>query len=221
MWEVRSEEQENETVSAGDLLTFHFSLFTLSWKAEGNRVIPRHRAVVCFLALLLAALPVLAAGGPFVKGLTWRYQDQNLVVSFAVASAFDRPDLKEAIMSTRPVSLTFTVEVLKHRFLWSPRTVVRCKVVHTVQYDNLTRQFALKTKVNGEVTDERVVGSWEEMARYMEEVVDLKVTSVANLDPSEGTYTVRAQVHVLDDFTLWIIPWDVQTPWVSQTLSTP
>ena len=75
--------------------------------------------------------------------------------------------------------------------------------------------------MDGKSTDQRVVETMEEVISYMEQVTDIVVTSVANLDPSEGSYSLRAQVHLLDDFALWIIPWDVQTPWATQALSTP
>ena len=174
-------------------------------------------AALLLLALSLAAL----AAGPYVKGLSWRYQESHLCVSFGVGDALNRPDLKEAILSTRPVTLTFTVEVQRHRTLWKNKTIARKTLSHTVRYDTLTRQYTLETVVDDVATDQRVVDSWEEMQQYMENVQDLRVTSVANLEPSEGGYTVRARALVQTDFVLFIIPWDVETPWVSQTLSTP
>jgi hypothetical protein len=181
----------------------------------------RGRPPLSIVACALLACLSIWASGPYVKGMEWHYHENNLVVSFGVGEALDQADMRETIMSTRPVSFTFTVEVIKHRTLWKNRVVARKVVVRTVRYDNLTRQFSLDTTINGEQTDQRVVDSWEEMAQYLETVKDLSVTSVANLLPSEGSYTVRARVHVLSDFVLWIIPWDVQTPWVSQPLSTP
>jgi hypothetical protein len=195
--------------------------FTLSEKVEGRRLKINARVVTSLFIMLLTALPVFAERGPFVKGMTYRYKDSNLLASLAVDGAFDRPDLKEAILSTRPIRITFTIELVKHRALWTTKTIVRRKVVHSVVYDNLTRQFALETLLDGESTDRRVVETMEEVVSYMEQVTDVVVTSVANLDPSEGSYALRAQVHLLDDFALWIIPWDVQTPWATQTLSTP
>jgi hypothetical protein len=178
------------------------------------------RGMAAALLLLLVSIAALASG-PYVKGFAWRYIESYLCVSFGVGDALDRPDLKEAILSTRAVTLTFTVEVLRHRTLWKNKTVARKTLSHTVRYDTLTRQYTLETTVDGERADQRVVDSWEEMQQYMENVRDLRVTSVANIEPSEGGYTVRARALVQTDFVLFIIPWDVETPWVSQTLSTP
>lgn len=191
---------------------------------RGRRPGPRPVAALLALALLLAALPSPAAGtpNPAVKNMTYRFQDSNILVSLEVANAFDRPDMKEAILSTRPVNITYTIELLKHRTAWTNRTMVRHKVVHRATYDNLTHQFALETFVDGKKTDERVVETYEEAVSYLERLENFVVTSVANLDPSsQGTYSVRAMVHLLDDFALWIIPWDVQTPWHDVPMDTP
>ena len=55
----------------------------------------------------------------------------------------------------------------------------------------------------------------------MSRIQDLPLTSVANLEPSESGYTVRVHVQVRSDFILWIVPWNVETPWVTETLKTP
>ncbi len=176
-------------------------------------------AALLAAALLLGPLPA-AASTPRVKDMSYRYQDSNLLVSLSVGDAFDRPDLKEAIMSTRQVTITFTVELLKHRPGWIPKVMVRRKLSKTVQYDTLTHQFAMETQLDGEPLDKRVVETWDEMVKYTESATDIKMTSVANMSPAE-TYTVRGQIHLLNDFALWIIPWDIQTPWATMTLSTP
>jgi hypothetical protein len=192
--------------------------------ARGGRW-DRARVLAALLALAVsfASLPLPAATpSPAVKNMTYRFQESKILVSLDVANAFDRPDMKEAILSTRPVNITYTIELIKHRTAWTNRTVVRRKVVHRATYDNLTHQFTLETLLDGKTEDERVVETYEEVERYLARLEDFPVTSVANLDPSgQGTYSVRAMVHLLDDFALWIIPWDVQTPWHDVPLATP
>ncbi len=191
----------------------------MHFPSVGHRAARAGAALLLAAALILTSLPAVAST-PIVKDMSYRYQDSNLLVSLSVADAFDRPDLKEAIMSTRQVTITFTVELLKHRPGWIPKVMVRRKLSKIVQYDTLTHQFAMETLLDGESTDKRVVETWDEMVKYTETAVDIKMTSVANMSPAE-TYTVRGQIHLLNDFALWIIPWDIQTPWVTMTLSTP
>jgi hypothetical protein len=188
-------------------------------RAKGRPALRFWAALLPAAALLLTSLPAFA-NTPTVKDMSYRYQDSNLLVSLSVADAFNRPDLKEAIMSTRQVTITFTVELLKHRPGWIPKVMVRRKLSKIVQYDTLTHQFALETQLDGESLDKRVVETWDEMVKYAEAATDIKMTSVANMSPAE-TYTVRGQIHLLNDFALWIIPWDIQTPWATMTLSTP
>lgn len=189
----------------------------------GRRGTARLLAALLALAAAFSSLPLPAASpSPAVKNMSYRFAESKILVSLEVANAFDRPDMKEAILSTRPVNITYTLELIKHRTAWTNKTVVRRKVVHRATYDNLTHQFTLETVVDGKTEDERVVETYEEVERYLERLEDFPVTSVANLDPSgQGTYSVRAMVHLLDDFALWIIPWDVQTPWHDVPLATP
>ncbi len=172
------------------------------------------------MLLLLLALSSFAAG-PLVRNLKWRFENNRVLVSFAVADALEREDVRQAVLSTTPVTFTFQAEIVKGRTLWKDRVVASRKVLHTVQFDNLTRQFTVTTAEEGVPTDQRVLASWEEMAAYMGEVRDLPVASVADLKPSEGGYTLRVKVHVYSDFVLWIIPSSVETPWVSVNLPTP
>jgi len=184
---------------------------------EAARGTPRLPAAALLLLLSVASL----AAGPLVRGLKWRFENNRVVVSFAVADALEREDVRQAILSTTPVTFTFQAEIAKGRALWKDRVVASRKVLHTVQYDNLTRQFTVTTAEGGVPTDQRVLASWEEMAAYMGEVRDLPLASVADLKPSEGGYTLRVKVHVYSDFVLWIIPSSVETPWVSVNLPTP
>ncbi len=180
----------------------------------------RGAAVAVILGALCGwAAPALASG-PYVSGFKAEIENQKVNASFGVAAAFDREDLKEAISSTRTVTVTFTAEVIKHRLLWKNKTIARKVVKRRITFDNLTRQYTIETLLDGERVGETMAASYEEMAGRAGRVDNLELTSVADIEPG-STYTVRVRVRLLSGFTLWIIPWDVETPWVSQELSTP
>lgn len=180
------------------------------------------RKVLLFVLLFVftAALPVLARG-PWVAGYSLGFSGNDIVVSFSVKGALDRPDMKEAILSTRPVKLTFYTQVIKHRALWKNKVIAEKVVKHIVRYDTLTKQYKVQTLVDDVLSEERTLATWDEMVGYMVSIADLKVVSVADLVPSENSYTVRVKVHVLSNLVLWIIPWSVETPWVEKKLVTP
>lgn len=177
----------------------------------------------CFLCLVvtLATLPVLGRGGPYIRGFTWHFAGSILETSFSVGDAMDRADMKEAILSTRPVTITFTAQVLKHRLFWKDKVLASKVVKHTVQYDTLTHQFSVQTLVGDELRDHRILATWKDMAGYMRSVSNVAVVSVADMEPSNGAYFLAVRVHLLSHFVFWIIPWDIQTPWVSKKLATP
>jgi hypothetical protein len=178
------------------------------------------RTLLGALLCVLGALPACAAG-PFVKELTWKYQGKEILVSLSVGDALAQPEMREQIESTRPVSLTFTIEVVRKRNNWADKPIFRRVVVRTVHYDNLTRHYKLLTEINGKKADERTVATWEEMATYMENVRDLAAGTLPELDFKEGSYAVRGKVHVKSNFVMVIIPWDVQTPWEIRNLPPP
>lgn len=188
-------------------------------KKEGTRRAGRLRAMA--LALVLLVPVCFGAADPAVKDLTLAFKGRDLVVSLAVSGAFDPPEIRELVNSTRPFDLTFTVDVIKRRAAWADKIERRSVVVHTVRYDNLARQYVLETTLNGQKTDKRRVATWEEMEAYMARVSDLTFPGVADLNLRSGEYAVRTRVHVQTQFLVVIFPYEVQTPWVARTLAPP
>jgi len=177
-------------------------------------------ALVLFLALAAAAAGVRAAE-PAVKDLTCAFKGKDLLVSFDLADALDAPETKEAINSTKPFSLTFTVNIVRHLAAW-PDTIKKQRVVvHTVRFDNLTRQYILETTLDGQKTDKRKVATWDEMAAYMTSIRDLPFMNVAELDLKSGKFALRAKVLVRTDYMVVIFPYDVETPWAVKPLLPP
>lgn len=188
-------------------------------RKERTRGSARLRAALLALALL-GSLPAPAAD-PVVKDLAVSFKGRDLVVSLAVSGAFDPPEIKELVDSTRPFDLTFTVDVIRRRAAWADKIERRSVVVHTVRFDNLARQYVLETTLNGQKTDKRRVATWEEMEAYMARVSDLTFPGVADLNLGSGEYAVRTRVHVQTQFLVVIFPYEVQTPWVIRTLAPP
>lgn len=177
-------------------------------------------ALLVFLALAVSAAGARAAE-PKVKDLACSFKGQNLVVTMGVQGALDTPEIKEAVNSTRPFSLTFTVDIVKHLAAWPDRVKYRSIVIRTVRFDNLTRQYLLETTLNGVKTDKRKVATWEEMSDYMTTIPEILFSGVAKLDLKSGDYSLRAKVLVQTQFFVVIIPYDVETPWAYRLLAPP
>jgi len=177
--------------------------------------------LAALLSLCLLAAPAAWAKGPRIEELKTVFRDGQVVVSFGLGGAFERTDLQEAVQSTRPVTLTFSVEVVKKRLLWKNKVLGRRTVTRRITYDTLTRQYTVETDFGEGSPRTAVAASWEELAQACSRVDDLPVCPVADMEPDGSTYTLRAKVRLLEGFTLWIIPWDVETPWADEELKTP
>ena len=168
-------------------------------------------ALALLAALLLAFVSLPAsAKGPRVEGLQASFEAGQVFVSFRLEGAFERADIREAVQSTQPLVFTFTVEVTKKRTAWKNKTLGRRVLLRRITYDTL----------DGETTGSVTVSSYDDLAGAVGRVDHLAVCSVADMAP-DASYEARAKVKLLDDFTLWIIPWDLETPWREEALLTP
>jgi hypothetical protein len=178
-------------------------------------------ALALLAALLLAFVSLPAsAKGPRVEGLQASFEAGQVFVSFRLEGAFERADIREAVQSTQPLVFTFTVEVTKKRTAWKNKTLGRRVLLRRITYDTLTRQYTVETTLDGETTGSVTVSSYDDLAGAVGRVDHLAVCSVADMAP-DASYEARAKVKLLDDFTLWIIPWDLETPWREEALLTP
>lgn len=179
---------------------------------------PSARAL--FLVLLCVTSLSVWAKGPRVEHLKASFVEGFVVASFELGEAFSRQDLREAIESTRPVTLTFTVEVIKKRSLWKDKTLGEVVLQRRISYDTLTRQYAVETTLDGETVDSITLGTYGELEAAAGVVGPTKICRVADMEP-DASYQVRAHVKLLDDYTLWVLPWDLETPWAELELNTP
>jgi len=176
---------------------------------------------LALLLLCVLAAPAAWAKGPRIEALKTQFREGQVVVSFGLAGAFERSDLKEAVQSTRPITLTFSVEVVKKRLLWKNKVLGRRTVTRRITYDTLTRQYTVETDFGDGGPTTAVAATWEELAQACSRIEELPVCPVADMEPDGSTYTLRAKVRLLEGFTLWILPWDVETPWADEELKTP
>jgi hypothetical protein len=177
-------------------------------------------AALCLALSLLAPLQATAKS-PALKALSYRFYEGRVLVSLQVGDPLQRDDVKEAIQSTRPITITYLFELRKNRSLWPDKTVVGVVMRRTVTYDNLTRQYAVSTTVDGKEVDSLVLDDWEALAELLGTVTDLTLGHVGDLQPGEKLYLVRAKVHLLSDSFVWIFPKDVETDWKEIELVTP
>ena len=141
------------------------------------------RAFLC-LALALAMVAPLSADGQLQVSLL--VKDGRVEVSFHLLDGFT-DDLRGAIKSGLPASITYEIELRRPAFIWFDKTVALTTVTTSVQYDNLMRNHQLTRLVDGRgeppslTTDEEAVRTW------LTGVDKLPLFDTAGLEPN-GEY---------------------------------
>ena len=170
--------------------------------------------------LILAAAP-LHAREPEARlnNLTVTNTRDDLLLYLSVEGAF-REKIKKAILSGAPATFSFFIQLHKGTDVWANQKIADLKVTHTIKYDNLKKEFAVKR--SWQSREVLVTRSFEEAQKSMTQIDSLKIVSLSALE--KGTqYQIRAKAE-LSKLTLplnlhyiffFVALWDFETDWQS------
>lgn len=161
------------------------------------------------------------AGGPEVERILYYFENNHLFVSFSLRDDFFSEELIDAINSTEKVEIKYYVQILKRRTLYIDKTVCSCEIIKSVQYDNLTNQYELITKINGEKIEEKVLMSLSDVKMELSKVDYVDMGLITDLSPGENLYYLRVKAVLYKTFFLYIFPKSVDTGWKERNLKTP
>jgi len=145
--------------------------------------------VAVLLALMLSAAPgpaILAASDkPGIEGLTARFDDDRLLVSFQLVNGMPE-EVLERIHSGIPVGFRYRIEVVRRRFLlWPAKELAKAWVDVEASYSSLTLQYTLKRSLRlvaakkrdipEPEVQQRTTTSLDEMRAWMTELSDVPV----------------------------------------------
>ncbi len=134
-------------------------------------------------------------------------KDGQLLVSFSLADGLTR-ELRQAIDSGLPATITYVVELRRPTALWFDGTVASATVTATVRFDNLTRQHQLSRTIDGRGEEPRVTEDEEEVRRWLTEFDRLPLFNTAQLEPNMVYYVkVRAHARPRVSGGLFFWPW--------------
>jgi hypothetical protein len=175
---------------------------TRGWLAGG--------AMACLALLAVLERPVRAAADVELRVQSLA-KDGRVLVSVTLANGFT-DELRAAIRSGLPATITYEVELRRDGLLWFDRTIASTTVTATARFDNLTRQHQLSRTVDGRgeeprlTEDERLVRAW------MTEFKQLPLFSTAQLEANAEYYVrVRARTRPrVNWFLFW--PWEHGAP---------
>lgn len=149
--------------------------------------------VVVWAAVLMAAdvriTPVVA--------------EDQVYANFAAAAAFSG-DVRTAVQSGLPVTLTYVAEVRRASALWFDQTVAATTVASSVKFDTLTGAYQVSKLREGTVQWAQQTQKEDEMRLWVTEFERVPLTTASRLNTSSEYYVrVRARDSLPRGFSLW------------------
>jgi len=168
--------------------------------------------------LLLAASPPARPKDPpqprpSIDPLVTRADNDRLVVSFTLVDALSAETL-ERIHSGLPVTFWHSVEVTRSRVvpLWPARVLAEAKIVTSVDYDSLTRQYRLmrktelrRAKDTVSTEAERSTDSVDAMRAWMTELPEIEMIELDGPD-ARARVRVRVESALQRDYVFYMFP---------------
>jgi hypothetical protein len=180
-------------------------------------IIFNRKSITAFFcwALLLFANPVYSQQARLTNLVVTSTRD-DLLIFLTIEGAFTE-NMKAAILSGVPTTVSFNISLEKIRNLWLNRKVVDKNINHTIKYNPLRKEFTVKRSWE---SDPIVTESFAEAINLMADVDSFKIASLNVLEKGVH-YQIRAKAK-LDKLTLpfylhyvffFLTLWDFETDW--------
>jgi len=157
------------------------------------------------LALALFGFPAGGEGADEIKVVSL-VKDQCVYVSFAMTNGLTG-DLRAAIQSGLPTTISYEVELRREVAGWLDKTIQSATLTAIVQYDNLTRRYRLSRTVDGRGEEPTVTEDEEAVRRWLTAFERLPLFPSDRLEVN-GEYYVRVRARPRP-WTAWFFwPWD-------------
>lgn len=131
--------------------------------------------------------------------------DDRVYANFAATAAFSE-DVRAAVHSGLPVTLTYVAEVRRASTLWFDQTVAATTVASSVKFDTLTGAYQVSKLRDGTVHWAQHTQKEEEMRLWVTEFERVPLADASRLNAGGEYYVrVRARDSLPRGFSLW--PW--------------
>jgi hypothetical protein len=167
---------------------------------------PKKRRGVLPAAILLSFVVHAAENGDIL--VTPIAREGQVLVSFELSDGLT-PDVRDAIQSGLPTTLSYEVELRRGEPTWFDRTIASITITATVRFDNLTRRYQMSRTLDGRVEDARPAGDQGAVRLWMTRFEQIPVSTTASLE-ANGEYYVRVRAHTRPRNTWFFWPWDRQ-----------
>jgi hypothetical protein len=155
--------------------------------------------------LALVALAAAPAGAQTSEGLRVvpLVKDDQVFVSFTLNDGFTE-EVRAAIQSGLKTTFTYAAELRLDVPGWVDRTMATSTATSSVEYDNLTRRYALTRSIDGKVVDTRAAEDERAVRLWLTVLQRLPLFSTSVLEANREYYvTVRATARPSNGSILW------------------
>ena len=130
-------------------------------------------------------------------------RDDQVLVTFTLADGFT-DEVRAAVQSGLKTTFTYNVELKLDVPGWVDRTMGTATATSSVEFDNLTRRYALTRTVDGHLVDSRQTEDEAAVRLWTTSLVRLPLFKTNILEPNREYYvTVRASARPGNGSILW------------------
>jgi hypothetical protein len=170
------------------------------------------------LACFLMFAPRAAAGPtPTLTNITVSNTNNDLLLHLQLEGSFSEK-IKRQILDGTPTSFAFIIRLEQVRDFWVDQKIVDLRVVHTIRYDNLKKEFIVRRSWKG--NEAETTPSFEEAQQWMNRIDNLTIVALDRMQKG-SQYELLAKADVskrslplsLHHVLFFISFWDEETDW--------
>jgi len=177
----------------------------------------RHILLSILTCFLMAIPPAAAAAAPTLANITVSNTDDDLQLHLNLEGSFSEK-IKRQILDGTATSFAFIIQLKQVRDLWIDRTIADLRVVHSIKYDNLNKEFTVRRSWKG--NEAETTTSFEEAQQWMNQVDSLTIVPLDRMQKgSQYELSTKAEVSKRSlplglHYVLFFISfWNEETDW--------
>ena len=178
------------------------------------------RSTMPMLAVLVVTtLGAARADGPVLRDVSAATQGESCTVSCSLDGALTTERLEE-IAAGLETTIGYRLYLFRRRPGLPDESVVKNRILCTIRYDALTRQYTLTRSIDDETDVSRVTPDEAVMRDFLTRLDNVPLLPSAELKRGEEYYVkIRADLGLMWRF--YLIPWPLDTPWVRVPVTLP
>ena len=180
-------------------------------------LLTKRKTLAIIAIIILFTQARVSAEDARLTNITVSNTRDDLLLYLNVEGAF-REEMKKAILNGVPATFSFFASLNRVKNFWFDGEIADIEVTHTIEYDNLKKEFTVSRSWEGNNT--RVIKSFSEAQKLMTEISSLKIIPLNQLEKGK-----QYQLRVKAEFSKKTLPlylhyvlffvslWDFETDW--------